>query len=131
MADEIQVDGILGHEDEMAESDFIVALSVVADDGGQEEIENPEAEDKGHESKKEIGEEHCDGSIIRVVLEIPIKVKLCHSKAHHEDHDSALPEVRESAVLPLLKIALQDPEAKGKPVKKNDERKEVEGSYEE
>ena len=127
MTDEIQVDGILGHEDEMAESDFIFALCVVADDAGQEQIEDAEAENEGHESKKKVGEEHSDGSFFRGVLEIPIKVKLGHSEAHHEDHDSTLPKVREGAVLSLFKIAFQDPEAEGKPVKKNDECKEVEG----
>ena len=127
MTDEVKVDGILGHEDEMAEGDFIFSFFVVADDGGQEEIEDPKAENEGHESKKKVGEEHSDGSFFRCVLEIPFKVKLGHSEAHHEDHDSTLPKVGEGAVLPLFKIALQNPEAKRKPVKKNDECKEVEG----
>ena len=99
MVDVVKVDGILGHEDEMAESDFICALLLVADDGGQEQIKDAEAENHGHESKEEVGEEHGDVASLRVVLENPIKVKLGHSEAHHEDQDSALPKVGEGAVV--------------------------------
>ena len=93
LADVIKVDGVLGHEDEVAEGDLVGALLVVADDGGQQQIEHPEAENEGHERKKEVGEEHSDGAFFRVVLEIPVKVKLSHSKTHHEDQDPTLPKV--------------------------------------
>ena len=99
---------------------------MVADDGGQKLIGDPKAENQGHEGKQELGEEHSDGAFFCVVLEIPIKVKLCHSEAHHEDQDSTLPKVWKCAVLSLFKIALQNPESKRKPMEKNDKCKELE-----
>ena len=89
---EVEPDGVLRHEDDVVEHDFLVALLVVEDDGGEQKVEDSEAHKQDHQAEQSVGEYDSDSAaVIKVsfrILERSFEVELSEAERHHEDGDS-------------------------------------------
>ena len=56
---EIQPVGIFGHENEMVNDDFFIALAMISGNGRTERVEKSKTEEQDHKGKQYVNKHHC------------------------------------------------------------------------